>query len=58
MLSPFNNTSMVRIHLLPGEQLLPRCAAGQSRASGEDMFWGDILLGISGMRGCGKADFE
>lgn len=45
----------VRIRRLPGEQLLPQCTVG--------WWWryyalGDVLLGVSGTRGCGRADHE
>jgi len=45
----------VRIFCLPGKQLLPQCTVGQ--------WWRycalwDVLLGVSGTRGCGRADHE
>ncbi|GBL92428.1 hypothetical protein AVEN_174713-1 [Araneus ventricosus] len=42
----------VRVRRLPGEQLLPSCSAGHTQARG------DVLMGGSGTRSCGRTDHE
>ncbi|GFV71077.1 HTH_Tnp_Tc3_2 domain-containing protein [Trichonephila clavipes] len=48
----------IRIRCLPGEQLLPRCTISHKHAGGQYYALKDVLLGISGTRGCGRADHE